>query len=219
MRRNLIEGRTIDHHAPWKKHYLLYSFITFLFTVLAGVSAIIPFVQLVKMETKTLPESISLDLPIVRLADVEKNSAMVRYEIFLEDDNVDWGNYYLYNWSPLAPIQYETNEYGVIPGETWKGGSGEYSPSIYTQAYQLTIPALSDNMISELIEKYKYDYEEDFVEIDHQELDLLIVYVQEDLKQVFASKGKAVMYVRYFGYADINSVIENTVERITLISD
>jgi hypothetical protein len=39
------------------------------------------------------------------------------------------------------------------------------------------------------------------------------------MKEVFAFKGKAVMHVRYYGYADINSVIENTAEKISLISD
>ena len=53
----------------------------------------------------------------------------------------------------------------------------------------------------------------------HPDLNLLIVHEEEDLKEVFASKGKAVMYVRYYGYADINSVIENMVEKITLISE
>ena len=79
MRKDLIEGKPIDHHAPWKKHYRLNSIIALLFTVVVGLSAILPFVQLVKSDTKTLPEA-SPDLPIVRLADVEQNPALVRGE-------------------------------------------------------------------------------------------------------------------------------------------
>ncbi|MBM4763004.1 DUF2812 domain-containing protein [Bacillus sp. B15-48] len=218
LRRNLIEGKPIDHHATWKKHYRLHSTSAFLFTVVVGLSAIIPFVQLVKMDTKTLPEA-SLDLPIVRLADVEGNSAMVRGEPSYISNNVDWGNRYSYNWSLLAPVQYETDEQGVIPGEMWEDGSGEYSPAIHTQVYQLNIPALADNLISDLIERYRYNSREDFVETEHQDLDLLIVHMEEDMKKVFASKGKAVMYVRYSGYADIDSIIESMVEKVTLISD
>lgn len=219
LRRNLIEGKPIDHHAPWKKHYRLHSTIAFLFTVVVGLSSIIPFVQLVKMDTKTLPE-VNLDLPIVRLADVEKNPALVREEPFYMDDNVDWGNRYSYDWSPLAPVQYETNEHGMVPGEIWDDGSGEYSPSIHTQVYQLTIPSLADNLISDLIKRYRYENSrEDFVETEHPDLDLLIVYEEKEMKKVFAFKGKAIMYVNYFGYADINSVIENVVEKIHLISE
>ena len=100
--------------------------------MVVGLSAIIPFVQLIKMDTKTLPEA-SLDLPIVRLADVEENPALVRGEPSYMSDNVDWGNRYTYDWSPLAPVQYETDEHGVVPGKMWEDGSGEYSPTIHTQ--------------------------------------------------------------------------------------
>lgn len=219
LRRNLIEGKPIDHHAPWKKHYRLHSTIAFLFTVVVGLSAIIPFVQLVKMDTKTLPEA-NLDLPIVRLVDVEENPALVRGEPSYVSDNVDWGNRYSINWSPLAPVQYETDEHGVVPGQMWEDGSGEYSPAIHTQVYQLNIPALADNLISDLIERYRYeDSIEEFVETEHPDLDLLIVHEDKELKEVFAFKGKAVMYVRYYGYADINSVIEKLVEKINIISE
>jgi hypothetical protein len=145
---------------------------------------------------------------------------MVRPEPEYVSDGVDWGNRYSYDWSPLAPVQYETDEEGVVPGKMWEDESGEYSPIIHTQVFQLSIPALSDNLIYELIERYRYDDSlEEFVDIEHPDLDLLIVYGEEDSKKVFASKGKAVMYVQYYGYADINSLIENIVEKITLISD
>ena len=82
LRKDLMEGKPIDHHAPWKKHHRLHSTIAFLFTVMVGLSAIIPFVQLVKMDTKTLPEA-SVDLPFVRLADIEQNPALVREEPYI----------------------------------------------------------------------------------------------------------------------------------------
>lgn len=217
LRKNLIEGKPIDHHAPWKKHYRLNSIIALLFTVVVGFSAILPFVQLVKSDTKTLPEA-SIDLPIVRLADVEQNPALIRSESSYMRNNVDWGNRYTYDWSLLAPMQYEADENGQVPGEMWRDGSGEYSPSIHTKVYQLSVPAMADNLISDLIKRYRYEYShEDFVEINHPEFDSLIVYEQEESKKVFASKGKAVIYVRYYGYADINLIIENIVEKIYLI--
>lgn len=47
--------------------------------------------------------------------------------------------------------------------------------------------------------------------------DLLIVHEEEAMKEVFASKGKAVIHVRYYGYGDINSIIENIEEKIEII--
>jgi hypothetical protein len=218
LRKNLNEGKPIDHHAPWKKYHRLHSMITFLFTVVVGLSAIFPFLQLVKSETKTLPET-NLDLPIVRLVDVEQNPDLVRGESEYMEDNVDWANRYSYDWSPIAPVQYETNENGVVPGKMWKDGSGEYSPSITTWVYQLSVPSMTDNLLSDLVKRFKYNNSiKDFVETKHPDFDLLIVHSEEESKEVFASKGKAVILVRYYGYADINFVIENIEEKIELIS-
>ncbi|WP_059172668.1 DUF2812 domain-containing protein [Bacillus sp. FJAT-27445] len=219
LRKALMEGKPIDHHAPWKRHHRLHSTIAFLFTVVVGLSAIIPFVQLVKMDTKTLPEA-SIDLPFVRLADIEQNPALVREEPTYMSDNVDWGNRYTFDWSPLAPVQYETDETGVVPGEMWEDGSGEYSPSIYTRVYQLSFPSMADNLISNLIKRYRFEEsDKDFVEKKHPNFDLLIVNEKKESKQVYASKGNAVIHVRYYGYADINSVIKNIAEKIELISE
>ncbi len=218
LRKNLLDGKPVNHHAPWKIYHRLHTIITFLFTIVIGLSAIIiPTVQLVKSDMSTLPES-SSDLPIVRLADVEENPSLIREEPSYVSDNVDFDNRYSYDWSLLAPVQYDTDEHGVIPGKMWEDESGEYSPAIHTQVYQLRIPTLADNLISDLIERYRFeDSREDFVKTEHPALDNLIVHEKEEMKEVFASKGKAVMYVRYHGYADINSVIQNTVEKINLM--
>ncbi|MEH7385371.1 DUF2812 domain-containing protein [Bacillus sp. JJ1521] len=213
LRKKLIEGKPIDHHAPWKKHHRINSVIAFLFMMVAGFTAIIPFIQIVKMDTKTLPEG-SLNLPIVRLADVDQNPALVRAESEWIDD-VDWGNSYTTNWSPFAPAQYDVSENGVVPGETWKDGSSEYSPSIHTKYYQLSIPAMADNLISDLIKRYNYEYSlEDYVETKHPYFDSLIILEKEEVKVVFAYKGKVVIYVSYYGNEDINSVVKAIEEKI-----
>jgi hypothetical protein len=123
LRRRLAEGRAIDYHAPWKKYHRLNTVAAFLFTIVVGLTAIIPLVQLVKMHTKTLPDT-GVDLPIVRLADVENNPDLVRMESAYLNDGVDWGNRYSYDLSPLAPIQLEADETGVVPGKLWEDRSG-----------------------------------------------------------------------------------------------
>lgn len=213
LRKNLIAGKPIDHHASWKKHNRLNTIIALIFTIVLGLSAILPFTQLAKGYTKTLPKA-SLNLPIVRLADVEKNPALVRRESSYMSDKVDWANRYTYKWSPLAPVQYESDEKGVVPGKMWNDRSGEYSPSIHTLVYQLSVPALADRLIDDLVKRYRYEYSANkFVERKSADLDLLIVHEEDDFKEVFASKGKTVIFVRYYGYADINSVIENIAEK------
>jgi hypothetical protein len=111
LKKGLAEGKSIEHHASWKKHYRLHSIIAFFFTVFVGLSALLPLTQLVRSETKTLPVA-NTDLPIVSLADVEQHPALVRGESSYISDGVDWGNRYTYKWSLFAPIQYETDENG-----------------------------------------------------------------------------------------------------------
>lgn len=217
LRKRLAEGKEIDYHAPWKKYHRLNTVAAFLFTIVVGLTAIIPFTQLVKMDTKTLPET-EVDLPIVRLADVENNPDLVRSETEYMSDGVDWGNRYSYDWSPVAPVQYEADETGLVPGKLWEDRSGEYSPWIRTQFYKLRFPAMADNLISDLIERNRYEHtQEEYVEKKHPHLDRLIVHVEDDMNEVIASKGNSVMYVRYHGYADVNSVIENLIKKITII--
>jgi hypothetical protein len=213
LRKKLVEGKHIDHQASWKKHHTIHTAAAFLFTVVVGLSAIIPFVQLSKMETNTLPEG-SVNLPIVRLADVENDPYLIRPEAEYMSDNVDWGNRVTSEWSLMAPLKYESDENGVVPGKLWEDLSGEYSPSIYTRYYKLRIPAMADNLVSDLVERYRYDNSPDeYVEKKHPDLDILIVHAEEDMNEVFASRGDTVMYVRYHGYADVSTVIENVVEK------
>ncbi|WP_407270417.1 DUF2812 domain-containing protein [Radiobacillus sp. PE A8.2] len=215
LRKNLIEGKAIDHHAPWRKHHRLRTIITLLFTIVIGVSAVIPFVQLAKMDAKTLPEA-STDLPIVRLADVEQNPDLIRAEPTYMQDSVDWGNHYSYNWSLFAPVQYETVESGVVPDETWPDGSGEYSPSIEIKVYQLRFPAMAEHLIYDLIDRYEHR-SNTFVETQHPAFDLLLVHEEDESKKVYASKGKAVIYVDYFGHADTDVIIDSIVEKVDLV--
>ncbi|MEH7381191.1 DUF2812 domain-containing protein [Bacillus sp. JJ1533] len=208
LRKSLIEGKQIEHHVPWKKSHRLNSIIAFLFTIVAALTAIFAFTQLIKMDTKTLPEG-GLNLPIVRLADIEQNPALVRGESEYMRDNVDWSNRYTSNWSPFAPVQYQTDESGLIPGEKWKDKSGEYSPSIETKYYHLSFPSMADHLISDLIKRHNYDNRmEDYVETKNPSFETLIVRKGEDFKEVYASKGKDVIYVRYYGYADVDSVVK-----------
>lgn len=214
LRKKLADGKPIDHHAPWKKRFRRNTAIALLFKVTAGSTAAISFAQLSMMDTKTLPEG-NIDLPIVRLADIEQNPDLIRGEPSYVDDDVDWGNRISYDWSPLAPVQYETDENGEVIGEKWDDGSGRYSPSIQTQVYQLSIAGLADNLLSDLVKRYRYeDSVEEFVQKKNPALDELIVYEEEGIKKVFASKGKTVIYVWYHGKADVDSVIEAVVENI-----
>ncbi|MDQ0230165.1 DUF2812 domain-containing protein [Metabacillus malikii] len=215
LRQNLLEGKPINHRAPWKKYYKIRNLIAFGFIALVGLSAAIPFAQLYKMETNNLPETNNA-LPIVRLADIEDDSNLIQDKSSYSHDNIDWENSYSYYWSPLAPIQYDTYEQGLISDKQWHDKSGDYTPSIQTQVYQLSIPSLSDKLIEDLTKKYHHFNHEPLIEKTHPDLDQLIVQEEVDMKQIFASKGNRVMYVQYYGYAEIDAIVDNVVEKISV---
>lgn len=206
LQKSLIEGKPINHHAPWKKRHRIQSTSAILFMIVAGLTAIVPFTQLVIMDTKTLPHE-SPDLPIVRLADIETNPALERGESEYIRDGVDWSNRISTKWSPFAPVQYESDENGMVPGEILQ--------SIQTKYFQLSIPALADRLISDLVKRHNYaDRVDDYVETKHPEFDRLIILEEKEMKEVYASKGKEVIFVRYYGNANVDLIIESIVERL-----
>lgn len=100
LKRGLIEGKAIDHHAPWQESLRKNTAIAVVFFVFACFYLSLPLIQLMKMDTETLPTSDSLSL--VRLADIEQNPTLVRDEYYI--DGVDWANRYSTNWSLFAPV-------------------------------------------------------------------------------------------------------------------
>jgi hypothetical protein len=218
LRKTLSEGKPIDHNAPWKKHHRITFAESIIFIVAAIFALILPWLQIAMSNTETLSE-VHTDLPIVRLADVEKNPSLRQKQSYTQN-NIDWGNRYSYDWSLFAPVQYRSDEQGIVPNKMWKDESGEYSPSIHSWVFQISFPFMAESVISDLIKRYGMSYEGgDFSRIEHDEIDLLVVHEGDAFKEVFAAKGRGVIYIRYFGYADINTIIENTVHKIALISD
>jgi len=149
--------------------------------------SILPFIQNIMKETKTLPLT-NTDLPIVRLADIEQSPNLIRESSYYTRNNVDWGNRYSYDWSLLAPVQYESEESGIVSNEVWEDGSGEYSPSMHTRVYKLRFPSMAENLISDLIKRYSLKHRGgEFVETKHTDFDILIVHEVDGFKEVFAS--------------------------------
>lgn len=204
LRKNLERGKPINHNAPWKKQRVLnyrgaVVYLVFLTTL------IIPTMS---DNIKTLPSN-SDDLPIVRLADIEKDPNLVRHESL--DGDIDWANYYEHNWSIFAPIQYSSYEEGVV--------SDVHSPSMNTRVYKLRYPSMAEDLISDLIKRFDIEPDDkNLIKLNNKDFDNLIVYESKDFKDVFASKGKGVIHVRYFGNAKTDAIIDSVLHKINLIS-
>jgi len=169
---------------------------------------------MIKSENYTLPEG-ETSLPIVRLSEIENNADMLRKSSYMQGD-VDWSNRLSYNWSPFAPINYDLNEQGIVSSNMWKDGSGIYSPSISTQYYKLTFTGMADGLINDLLERFLYEYDKDVQIISHPDFDNLYILDNHETKQIFASIGENVLYIRYHGYADIDRIITLASEKLSI---
>lgn len=98
---------------------------------------------------------------------------------------------------------------------------GVYSPSIFTWAYKINFHYMNEGLLSDLINRYGEKYKgEVYVEMEHPDFYKLIVHEGDyDTKEVYAAKGKGVIYIRYQGNSPINLIIEAIAEKIKLISD
>jgi hypothetical protein len=214
--KRMIEGKPINHHAPWKKQHVITSTIALIYTIAFIFVFVTPFVQIAMTKTHVLPEA-KTDLPIVRLADVENNPELIRKDSEDSDREI---NIYTKKQSFLAPNQYQTHEYGEVPNRIWSDGSGRYSPSISSWIYELRYSVLSKGLVSDLVTRYSLSYiGGEFTEIDHPDFDILTVREVDNLVEMFAAKGNAVIHIKYRGEADLDNLINAIVDNILAISN
>jgi hypothetical protein len=212
LKKSLSEGKPIDHHSKWRKNRWISYAVGGIFIFAACMTIAIPFITILKSESYTLPVG-KTDLPIVSLAEIENNPSMLR-DIGYINDGVDWGNRLSYDWSPFAPIQYEADERGTVKSQMWNDGSGKYTPSIRSQFYKLTFAGMAGGLINDLQELYFDEYDSDLQIISHPYFDNLHIVDRGENKQIFASLGGNVLYIGYYGYADIDYIITLASEKL-----
>ncbi len=208
LRKALANGKPLNHQEDWRKWRMAGNIISAFFLITALLTASIPFVEIAKSETYTLPRG-RVDLPVVRLQDIEKSPSLER-DPWLVIDGVEWGNFASYRWSPLAPVKYEVNEHGVVQNEVLDDKDGPYSPSIKTLYYQLTLPCMADSLINGLIKRHIPDGDSEFSvqEVDHALFDRLVVAENGNRKEIVAGCGNEVIYVSYYGKEQGSAVID-----------
>ncbi|WP_206459577.1 DUF2812 domain-containing protein [Anaerovorax sp. IOR16] len=213
LRNDLKAGYPINHHAPWKKRKYFTFGIAVTFTVLAFMTCLIPIMQMTQTKEATLPLDIESKIPVVRLAEIEQDERLERLteENFVKSA-VDFNNNYESKWMLLAKSSFESRECGIINTEIWKDGSGVYSPSITCDMINLHFKILAVPLAKEWISYYgrpeELAYEgERFVNQEDERFDFLSVHESDASLQICAVKEKKVMFVRYYGYADTQNVI------------
>ncbi|MGI6451667.1 MAG: DUF2812 domain-containing protein [Desulfitobacteriia bacterium] len=205
LKRSLLQGKQINHQEDYRKARLYGGLFAGFFLPIALFAVIIPFIDIAKSRDYTLPESKD-NLPVIRLAEIEQNPNLLRKTGYTRK-NVDWANRVSYDWSPLAPVQYEIDEHGTVNGELWADQSGVYSPSITTRYYKLTFGSMAENLIHDLVKRYVRRDNIEIKEVYHPEF--AKVYLAEDglHQQIFAYFDDQVTHVSYHGKAKIEDIL------------
>ena len=207
LKKSLLQGKEINHKEDYRKARMTGGILVGLYLPIALFTIFIPFVDIAKSKEYTLPET-NINLPIIRLADIEQNPKLMRETGYNYNGNdVDWLNEVRYDWSLLAPVQYEIHEHGIIEGEMWGDGSGEYSPSITTRYYKLTFGSMAENLTADLINRYAYRDNMEVEAIDNMESGKMYIVEDNTKKQIFAYSDNEVVHVTYYGKGKIEDII------------
>jgi len=205
LKKYLLEGKEINHKGDYRKARLINGILAGLFLPMALFTIFIPLVDLAKSKDYTLPEG-NTNLPIIRLAEIEQNPNLIR-ETGYNGNEVDWENRVSYDWSLLAPVQYEIDEHGIVNGEMWPDGSGKYSPSITTQFYNLTFSSIAQSLTLDLINRYVWRDNIEIKEVNRPEFDKIYIAEDDIRKQIFAYLDNQVVHVTYYGKEKIEDII------------
>ena len=104
-------------------------------------------------------------------------------------------------------MQYEVDEYGTV-----KTDEGEMSVSIETDLYQLRFQAMVMPLMKDLEKWYMYDEAPVFRTESHAYFNHLLVREELSKKELIASNGNIVLYVRYFGEAEMDDLLASAVQ-------
>lgn len=215
LKKSLLQGKEINHKEDYRKARLISGIFAGLYLIIALFTIFIPVVDIAKRKDYTLPEG-NTNLPIIRLAEIEQNPNFMR-ETSYNSNDVDRGNRVSYDWSLLAPVQYEIDEHGIVNGEMWGDGSGKYSPSINAQFYDLTFGSMAQSVTLDLINRYVWRRDNiEIKEVNSSEFDKIYIAEDDIKKQIFAYLDNKVIHVTYYGKGKIEDILPLVSE--TLIS-
>jgi len=201
----LKAGISIKHRTSYKMHYGSY-IMCFLLSITC-IFQLCTIIYNFKNEwTKDITQFADT-IPSITLDDIEKSDFIIETGVV---NGVNWNNRIDYKWSELAPVMYEISQNGIVETEYWKDNSGEYSPSLKTDYYELRFKFLREPLIKNII-----DYEEMLSEeLLNTQFDYAYFVKVKETQMLFAYKDNKVIFVRYHGYGDLKILTETIAERI-----
>lgn len=159
---------------------------------------------------------LSEPIPMVSLAEIEQDPAFQNGHI--DDANTtyvggDWDNQISFDSSFLVPQQTTITQSGFVPGRNWAGSSEPYEPTLAFHIYHLRYPSMGERFVEsqmnwELSDLMPWDTLDLSNEAGLDKAYLCISGKYSDaLKKLFLRQGDTIMYVEYFGEADLRPFV------------
>ncbi len=159
---------------------------------------------------------LSEPIPIVSLAEIEQDPAFQNGHI--DDANTtyvsgDVDNEIRFQRSFLAPEQTTITQSGFVPGRNWAGSSDPYEPTLAFHIYRLRCPSMGERFVEsqmdwELSDLMPWDTIDLSAETGLDEAYLCVSGKYSDaLKKLFLRQGDTIVYVSYFGEADLRPFV------------
>ena len=223
IKKRLQMGFYINHHEPWKKcsvsQFIIYSILAVLLilclaSIASNIRTIVGFVS----GRSNYELTLTTELPVVRLNDIEKLEAPVMRTYYLKYSKHSLNNVNVkYN---VFIKESEINEEFIQEDITWEGEA--YTPSMRTNYYKAYVPFLVQGALSDVL----YKAENYFMalpdeKITAEKLDCSgldeVYYIPsamngENYFGLVVRKGNVVLWMRYSGQKTRTEVIEATKE-------
>lgn len=214
LKRNLSEGKALNHHAPWKRKLWLSTLSLGLYSV---ILVFILYGLFYNGDYKPLPES-AHSIPIVFLSEIEADDNFTRTILPYSRNQIE--NQYLSINNFFTPINYNGLETGKTLGK-YHGKSGvPYNCTSTFQIYQLRFKSMVNNLFYETLKKHNASVI--FKKLNNPDFDLLYVSKGANVKatggfQILASRKRGIIYLSYNGDASLENILEVISSKLKLI--
>lgn len=218
---NLKNGIPIKHRVKYKKRYA--NVILTLAVILMNIMNIFLVLYNADAFWYKSVDSINGVLPTVTIYEMEKGKdCIIEYDNKFNDVNsVNGNNYFDHDSSDLAPEILHIVQRGIVEGEMWEDGSGEYTPNITTEYYRLRFKFIRDAFVKDLI---AHDAEFNYNEITSKEIlntdfDYAYLICENEMQYLYAYKDNKVIAITYQGYGDLKEHIEEIENRVEVFKE
>lgn len=223
IKKRLQMGFYIDHHEPWKKRsvgkFIVYSILAaVLILCLASITSNIITIGGAITGRSNYALTLTTELPVVRLNDIEKLEAPVIRTYYSKDRNY-----------PLSSVrakynvfmkEYEINEEFVQEDMTYEGEP--YTPSIRTNYYKVYVPFMVQGALSDVLHKaenYFIGLPDEGIAVEKIECNGLdeVYYIpsgynEEHYFGLVVRKGNVIIWMIYNGQKTRTEVIQASQE-------